>query len=248
MQSSTSGFVLKLARVKENDLIVNIFTQDYGVRAYYLKNVGVAKSKRRPLIEILNFLKFTSHERNTGLAYIEDMKLLSDFELLKNPANMFAESFILAELLLKFLAEEVKYELLWNILASYNALGLDYKKQALLSKYLLIHYSLQLLQDLGFLPELDFDHQTGEKLDPGKPILALRDEPGYIQVNSDIGEAEVVQGIKVQKYFLAHPLEIEKVLQLQLTPELANYLLKLQLQWHEAVLERELQSKFLLKL
>ena len=78
MTSSTSAIVLSKIRYKDNDIIVKIFTREYGVISFIVK--GSAKSKKSK-IKFVYFQELTivniqfNFNPNRNLQYIKDLEI-----------------------------------------------------------------------------------------------------------------------------------------------------------------------------
>lgn len=242
MSNVKSGFVLRLVKTKDYDQIVEIFSRDSGRLSFYSKNSLRPKSKRRQSLEILNLIDFSipKSKSSQSISILGEVKLVDNFSVLKNVTQSFAEVFIVAEVLNRILPEGTEQEDVFDLLKSCLKLAnVD-------ATSLLLFLIINIIDLLGFLPELDICQKTGEKLQATDNIQALFDSPGYYKSTLDSDSSLITQAIKVQKYFLVNRSNPANVVKLALEPRLKRFLFELEIAWVESILDYKLKSKLLL--
>src|SRR5690606_17299382 len=97
MQVKTEAIVLSALRYQEKSLIVKCFTQDYGLKTYFIRNAFAAKNKslNSAYFQPLNLLLLeANHKNKSSLEYINELKLLYPYQsvpvdFLKNTVCIF---------------------------------------------------------------------------------------------------------------------------------------------------------------
>ncbi len=253
MNQKNKGFILKITKVKEKDVIATIFTKTLGKQSYYIHNVNTPKSKRKQRIEIMNLVEFTVSSKSRGkLKGINKIDLINNFKNIKNKRNLFAESFCLAEILYKTLPEGESHNDVFIMLESACCTTLE-KENTQKTRSIFNYLCINLLFFLGFLPEIDIDQNTYKKMDPEKKITNNPTGIGYLNANGNESEGgdennqDFVKMIKIQKFYLNTCPNIVKIVQLRISDQLINDITQIQLDWFEYIIERELKSRFLFK-
>jgi len=157
---STEGIVLQSIKYSDNSLIVKIFTRKSGVVSFMIKNAFSKKSKQPPScfspLALLNLVYNETH--NEKLTFLKEVSIAHPFhsismDIKKNTLLLFEQ-----ELLMK---------LLYNATAPEEEL-FDFIKEHLLklettpkiSPDFHIVFLVQLIQHLGYTPNLNFSLQT----------------------------------------------------------------------------------------
>ncbi len=242
--SAEIGFVLRLNKLKEADAIVSIYGPE-GIREVYAHSVFTAKSTRRAKLEILNLIKYNTTKSKAQLPNLAEVSIVSDFKVVKSGASGYAECFILAEILQKFLTQvEEPEHLLFEQLASISQLpGLQetstISQNDGLAKKLLAYITLVLLDELGFLPELNVCQISQQKFAETDLITPAAAQPGYVISSS--GSSGLIRQIKVQE-FIRRQKNVVQFLHIDISQELLASLLKTQIDWIEITLGQKLKS------
>lgn len=248
------GIILKLNRLKEYDSIATIFTREHGKLEFYLRNVRSPRSKRGINLEILNIISFQMAQPSAEaikLPNLTEFKLIDQFKPIKSSENLFSESFALAEILNNFLPVAEAQQQLFDLCK--QTAGIEAEASSNLSLKVFVFLSINLLAELGFLPELNICQRTGEKLQVTDSVYPLEAEVGYAKDRTDEAETQglssssekYIKMIKIQN-FAVQQQDIEAFLKLNLEESLIKDLVRIHIGWVETVLERELKSKQIL--
>lgn len=239
--------MLRLNKLKEADAIVSIYGPE-GIREVYAHSVFTAKSTRRAKLEILNLIKYNTTKSKAQLPNLAEVSLISDFKTIKSIASGYAECFILAEILQKFLTQvEEPEHLLFEQLADISQLG-DLREISIVSgitqddslaKKLLVYITIVLLDELGFLPELNICQLTQQKFAETDLIAPAITQPGYVVSQS--GSRDLIRQIKVQE-FIRRQKNVVQFLHIDISQQLLVGLLKTQIDWIEITLGQKLKS------
>jgi hypothetical protein len=108
-----------------------------------------------------------------------------------------------------------------------------------LAKKLLVYITLVLLDELGFLPELNVCQLSQQKFVETDLIIPAASQPGYNI--SQAGSIDLIRQIKVQE-FIRRQKNVVQFLHIDISPELLAGLLKTQLDWIEITLGQKLKS------
>ncbi|WKS96033.1 DNA repair protein RecO [Riemerella columbina] len=153
------GFILSYIKYNDTGAVVKILEKDTGLQSYFIKNIYLAKRKKKVYLSPLMGVEFsTSKPKNAGLASISSMAL-SDFAkpIELNFINQ-AQMALLAELLLKIMPYEDSDTNLYHYLSAF-CLNIE-------SKNALIYYFYHIIKAMGygfsFTEGLYFDVKNGQ--------------------------------------------------------------------------------------
>ena len=160
MYTSTPGIVLQTTKYSDNSLIVKIFTRQNGVISFIIKNAFSKKSKQpvayfSPLTILDLIYNETYHEK---LTFLKEVSVAHPFHAIHNDIRKNSILLFYQELLMKLL---------------YNANAPDEQLFDFIKEHLLklettpepapdfhIVFLIQLIQQLGYKPELNFSLHT----------------------------------------------------------------------------------------
>lgn len=152
MLQKTRGIVINYIRLRETSIVVNIYTESFGIRSYIENGIRSSKSKNKiALFQPLTILEMVVFEKESkGLKRISEIKCNHPYQSL--PYNILKSSIalFLAEVLKKTLKEEESNLPLFNFLA-YSFGYLD-EIETEISNFHLI-FLVKLSSFLGFSPE-----------------------------------------------------------------------------------------------
>lgn len=152
MQVKTQAIVLNAVRYQEKSLIVKCYTQQFGLKTYFIRNAFSAKNKKvnSAYFQPLHQLQIDAVHNNKGsLAYINDLKLTYAYKTIplvfyKNVVTIF-----LAEILNHTLKEEQPNEELFLFLTTTLKWFDEHDFSADFHLWFLLHYT----KFLGFYPD-----------------------------------------------------------------------------------------------
>jgi len=157
---STQGIVLQTLKYSDNSLIVKIFTRKSGVISFIVKNAFSKKSKHpASFFAPLTVLEIIYNETYTEkLTFLKEVAILCPFHTIRN--NIIKSSILL-------FYQELLMKLLYQANAPDESL-FDFIKEHLLKLEAIqdppsdfhIVFIIQLVQQLGYAPELNFSLQT----------------------------------------------------------------------------------------
>lgn len=102
MQIKTEAIVLNALRYQEKSLIVKCFTQDFGVKTYFIRNAFSVKNKglNSAYFQPLNQLQIdANHKNKASLEYINEIKLSYPYQTISLEFYKNSVSIFLAEVL-----------------------------------------------------------------------------------------------------------------------------------------------------
>lgn len=166
MTSSTSAIVLSKIRYKDNDIIVKIFTREYGVISFIVK--GSAKSKKSK-IKFVYFQELTivniqfNFNPNRNLQYIKDLEIKHHYssshtDLVKTSVIIF-----LSEMLSNIITHQKKEVELYDYIEE----SLIWYDTNHLNSYFHLIFLLELTKYLGFYPDISDNHLQYFNLEEG---------------------------------------------------------------------------------
>ncbi len=252
---SKKGFVLRINEVKDHDLFVTIFLKEFGKVSLYAKNANKANSKRKRALDIMNFVEIiiNKSKNNPDFWFLKEVKLINNFEIIKIKKNFYKESFILSEIILKLIPLKEPMIEIYNLMEKVVVLDLKNKINNKLfknniEKKIFIYLCLHIINYLGFLPEIDKCLKNNIKFQKNHKVYASISPPGYKIIdknskNQKASEQLILNAIKIQKYYLANVNKLDKIIKLNYSDRLIDFLYNLQLDWIEAIVEKPLKSR-----
>ncbi|MES2794344.1 MAG: DNA repair protein RecO [Bacteroidota bacterium] len=152
MLEKTRGIVINYIKLRETSIVVNIYTEAFGIRSYIENGIRSAKSKNKiALFQPLTILELVVFEREgKGLKRISEVKCSQPFQTLPYDIAKSSIALFLAEVLKKCLKEEESNPPLFNFLL-YSLSYLD-EPHLEFGNFHLIFLS-KLSTYLGFSPE-----------------------------------------------------------------------------------------------
>lgn len=161
----TSAIVLRSTPYGESDLIVTLYTLDFG------KIKGIAKGAKRSrkrfvnTLEICSYVQVTFFEKETrDLVRLNHCDLIRPFESLREDITKLAWASYFIELVNEMTAERIKNKPLFELLVFF----LNLIDQGMLKEEIQRIFEVRLLSHLGYQPLLDHctrcqKHFSGEK-------------------------------------------------------------------------------------
>jgi DNA repair protein RecO (recombination protein O) len=152
MLEKTRGIVINYIRLRETSIVVNIYTESFGIRSYIENGIRSAKSKNKiALFQHLTFLDLVVFEKESkGLKRIQEVKCSQPFQTLPYDIGKSSIALFLAEILKKCLKEEEANPPLFNFLM-YSFSYLDEPNIDFANFHLI--FLIKLSAYLGFSPE-----------------------------------------------------------------------------------------------
>jgi DNA repair protein RecO (recombination protein O) len=152
MLAKTQGIVINYIKLRETSIVVNIYTEAFGIRSYIENGIRSAKSKNKiALFQPLTQLDLVVFERETkGLKRISEVKCNVPYHTLPYDIGKSCIALFLAEILKKCLREEESNPPLFNFLA--KAFSYLDEPTAEIANFHLI-FLIKLSAYLGFSPE-----------------------------------------------------------------------------------------------
>jgi DNA repair protein RecO (recombination protein O) len=238
-----NAFIIDSTAVKDNDLIVTVFSEPTGKASIYAKGANKSNSKRKNSLELFNKVSLSMTEKGDGRKFLNEVKIQSSCTSIKNSSHLHAECFLLLEFLKQVLVEDENQEQLFSLL---NELTVSKDSHRSLWNYNYI--LLKTIYILGFLPQLNYCVRTGEKLESSDNIVKADNSIGYrkIEQASTSENASLIKLIKSQLFILRNAETIEDFYSLRLDEKDLLQLANIHTDWAEYIIERPLKSRYLL--
>ncbi len=152
MLEKTQGIVINYVRLRETSIVINIYTEAFGMRSYIENGIRSAKSKNKiALFQPLTILDLVVFEKNSkGLKRIAEVKCNFPFHSLPYDISKSSIALFLAEVLKKCLKEETPNPILFSFL-SHSLTYLDESKTDFGNFHLI--FLIKLASYLGFSPD-----------------------------------------------------------------------------------------------
>lgn len=157
MLNKTRGIVINYIRYRETSVIVNIFTEEFGIQTYIENGVRSAKSKNKialfqplTLLDLVIYQKGKNTAANKQIHRIAEIKCNTPFHTLPYDIYKSSIALFITEVLGKSLKEETGNHLLFEFLHN-SIVWLDEVEEHFENFHL--QFLLQLGTFLGFSPE-----------------------------------------------------------------------------------------------
>jgi DNA repair protein RecO (recombination protein O) len=149
MLQKTRGIVLRFTRFKETSIIVNIFTETFGVHGYIVNNIRSSKSTTKiALYQPLTLLDLVVYHRpNQQIARIKELKCIYPYQTFSSDIKKSSIALFLNEVLNKSLKEESHPGVLFEFLQN-SLITLDHLTEGIENFHLI--FLLKLSRLLGF--------------------------------------------------------------------------------------------------
>jgi len=244
-----TGLIISSNQLKEANRLTTIFTRERGKVKVIAKGANKTLSRKNYNLDSLNLINFSVYLSNSEFNIITETTLINDFTILKKDFLKIKIAYYIFEILNKFLVEEIIIPGLFDKILEYliTLSNVSSEEQKIC---LLVYVQLALLEDFGYLPELNNCIICLNKLNPnGKRIISYDEILGYVcDKHFDImsNKDNLIENkiIKIQKYFLNSNLK--DIYRLKLDKVLIMKLFTLQNTWIESILEKKIKSYSLL--
>ncbi|GIW63127.1 MAG: hypothetical protein KatS3mg090_0953 [Patescibacteria group bacterium] len=140
--NKTLAIVLKKQQLKDRDILVFVFSRDFGKLALIAKNIAKITSKRLSHIDTGNILRIYFYESNNGF-YLSDTDLISGLFELKQDKYRIQELYTVLDFIDKHTVANQPEIKVFNML-------LDYFKQILQQTAKFESFKADVLKELGF--------------------------------------------------------------------------------------------------
>lgn len=159
MDDLIQGIVLQSIRYGDTNLIVKVFTRNYGLRSYMVKGALNHGAKNRAALfqnlHLINYIEAGKPNKG-GLGYLKDVQLSTVYQSLPFVMNKSAILMYVSELLTKTITEQEQNEALYDFIVR-SLLWLDLVEKDYANFPLF--FTLELTRHLGFYPKAN--HETG---------------------------------------------------------------------------------------
>lgn len=219
MISKTRGIILKTLKYGESSLILDIYTEDFGLRSYIVGGVrNKKKGNKAGLLQIMALVKLVAyHKSSNSLNRIKEIKADKmyqslPFEIAKSSVGLF-----ITEVTRRSITQDEQSESLFNLLyGSY-----DYLDEATGSLTLFpIIFLIKLSKELGFSPADNysenreiFDIQQGE-------FVPINTQSNYVL---DPETSQYLYSLLFEDYGISTQFKISKQVRQELLNQLVNF-------------------------
>jgi DNA repair protein RecO (recombination protein O) len=156
MLAKTQGIVLKSFKFRENSLITDIFTSEFGLRSYIINSVfskkGISKAAYFQPMSILDLVVYEKEERS--LNRIQEIRPAHIFNQIPYDIVRSSISMFISEILRNVLKERSSNQALFNNVRS-MLMELDQTTETLSTFHL--YFLVRMFSDLGIYPHGDCD-------------------------------------------------------------------------------------------
>ncbi len=232
------GIVFRINNSGVADKIISLVTQSGSRLSFVAKGIRKSKSRKSQLVDLGNFISFKLIDKY-NLPIVTEINLEDEYiEWKKDFVSITVLQFI-CELLDKFLYEENDEKQIFDLLKSVLD---NHQKDKLIN--LIIFFSINLLDIVGFLPAIKTCTVTGQELKPGK-VFADSIHIGFVSDKADTSK-EKVSDLVYKIVCFANRNNLLEVKKLDIKLGEQKVILGLLLNWLEIASEKRIKSKEIL--
>lgn len=184
MLIKTRGIIFHAKKYSETSLIVDVFTEEKGLRSYIISGVRSKKSRvSASILQIMSLVDLVAYHRDDrDLTRIKEIKAAHVYQSLPFDVRKSAVGQFMIELVRKTIRESEENRALFEFLFR-SFQFLDETKEPFGNIHL--HFMLQLTAFLGFIPSGQFDSETSFfDLKEGVFISGHAGHPHYLEEES----------------------------------------------------------------
>jgi DNA repair protein RecO (recombination protein O) len=217
MLHKTRGIVLKNTAYSESSVVVQIFTEKFGIQSYLINGVKKPKAKiKNNILQPLHLLDLVVYHKQTGdIQRVAEVRQASVFQTIPYDIVKSSIALFLNEVIYKCIKHQGPDESLFEFIFRSVEL-LDNWHQNLGIFHL--HFLLRLTRNLGFYPEIKngnypyFDLKEGSFLSviPTHPLFIQAPYTGYLQKllqNNYASAADISIPVPERRFLLERVLE-----------------------------------------
>lgn len=157
MLKKTRGIIIHHTRFGENSRVVNIYTEDWGMRGFLLQK-GKRKDNKAALLQGLTLVELVAYyKEQSGLQRISELRAQPVLRSVHADIQKSTLTLFITELLYRSLKEENANPELYNFL-HHSILILDNLKNSVAQFHL--YFMIQLSKHLGFYPNGTWSNET----------------------------------------------------------------------------------------
>lgn len=112
------AFVLKRKKLFNQNLILTLFSREYGKISLFARGAGKLTSRRSPHLQTGNLVNFMAHKKD-NFHYLTETSLISAFQYVKNDTTKLNHQYMLLFMLDRLLAEEQKEEKIYTLVTKF---------------------------------------------------------------------------------------------------------------------------------
>lgn len=222
MLHKTRGVILKCTPYSESSLVVQIFTEKFGVQSYLLQGVRKNKSKiRTSMLQPLHLLQMVVyHKENGGLQRISELRNEPVLNHLSMDVIKTSVSLFICELLYQTLKEQPNDEELFEfVFHAIELLDLNEGSIANFPIWFMLRYS----KYLGFYPQEKLNNHKYFDLKNAQFLHQMPEHPLFMNEQS----TEVMHQLMISNFEGIQKIKIQSEVRKQLLMDLIRYY-----EWH----------------
>jgi DNA repair protein RecO (recombination protein O) len=112
------AFVLKRKKLFDQNLVLTLFSEEFGKVAVFARGAGKLTSRRSPHLQTGNLVTFIAHKKDS-YHYLTETSLISAFQHVKKDSDKLNHQYMLLFMLDRVLAEGQKEEKTYNLVKKF---------------------------------------------------------------------------------------------------------------------------------
>lgn len=221
MLHKTKGIVLRFTRYGETSIIVNIFTEAFGLQGYIVNSVRKSGKGEMAFFQPLTLLDMVVYHKNQpGIVRIKEKKCFYPYQNLSGNVKKAAIAMFLTELLNKILHEDVHSPEVYHYLEEFF-ISLDQAPDHCEDFHLYFMVNISRLLGFGINQPGDLIASFGAAPEILQSVQELLDTPSPVDLTFTVGQRRAILDLLIH-FYNVHVHEMGELKSLRVLREILN--------------------------
>lgn len=219
MISKTRGIILKTLKYGETSLILDIYTQDYGLRSYIIGGVrNKKKGNKAGLLQIMSLVSLVAyHKSSNSLNRIKEIKADKMYQSLPFEIEKSSIGIFITEVTRRSITQDEQSDSLFNLL--YKSFSFLDETKGSITLFPIL-FLVKLSKELGFSPADNYSNQR-ELFDIQQgQFIPITTQSEYVL---DPETSQYLYSLLFEDYGISDQFKIPKQIRQQLLTQLINF-------------------------
>lgn len=219
MISKTRGVILKTLKYGESSLILDIYTEDFGLRSYIISGVrNKKKGNKAGLLQTMALVSLVAyHKSSNSLNRIKEIKADKMYQSLPFDITKSSIGLFITEVTRRTITQDEQSESLFNLLySSYTYLD---KSEGSITLFPIL-FLIKLSKELGFSPADNYSEERQVfDIQQGEFISDTRQSDYRLEPKT----SQYLYSLLFEEYGISNQFKISKQIRLDLIHHLVNF-------------------------
>ena len=219
MLVKTKGIILRSIKYGESSLILDMYTQDYGLNSYIVSGIRNKKSKVKVgTLQLMSIVEIVAyHKKARGIFRIKEVNIANLYQRIPFDIKRSSVGIFMIEIIKNTIKEDEENQQLYNFLEDWF-IFLDESKESVSNLHLL--FLLELSKFIGIQPRDNYGlNRTYFDLQEGQFVASSPDHTYYL----DPPEAELLYDFIMQERESVHELSCSNTQRRKLLDKLIQF-------------------------